>query len=251
MSDDYGFRLFDESIVASTFDVVKQYTARFHRGANDVTAEILKTALPLKGLLMRYSIGRNEPIDVDISDAEYSKERTGYAEAMLSLYGATSFTIFPIIADAESGTRVIALYPTSLNSEIAQVLGIHRRQLRQICINSYNKIKSTLAVLDRASTKDETANSWAALAGRLLTGLPLVERRVVSAAKTVSVRNQPAFWIDQAEKLIFWNGKLYHVSPLQLECILAFTKMGKKVVHQRSILNAVRTDSERLHSSAR
>jgi hypothetical protein len=47
MTRGHGFRLFDEVVVTSAFDVVQKNASRFGRGTNDLVAEILKTSLPV------------------------------------------------------------------------------------------------------------------------------------------------------------------------------------------------------------
>ena len=167
MSGGRGFRLFDEFVATSALQIAQQHSSKFGRGANDVVAEILKTNLPIERLLMRHSIGREDPIDVDIADAAYYKDHSSYSDAMRSFYGSTSFTIFPILTDAGYNDKVIALYPTSLKSDIEPILRSHRTTLREISLNSHKKIRATLSALKRRPTDMDW---FAAFAGKFTRG---------------------------------------------------------------------------------
>jgi hypothetical protein len=57
------------------------------------------------------------------------------------------------------------------------------------------------------------------------------------------------FRINERDRVIIWNGQEYTVSELQLGCIKAlhrFNMGGTRLVHQKTILGAVHTKSERL-----
>lgn len=149
MSDGVGFRLFDDYVTQAAFELVQHSAPKFGRGANDIVAEILKTARPIEGLLMRHSVDKTEPLEVDISDAEYGKDNNSYAQAMSALYDSTSFTIFPILTESNYHDKVIALYPTLLKEAIEPTLRAHRDEFRQIAISANAKIRSTLQALRR------------------------------------------------------------------------------------------------------
>lgn len=171
MSDGYGFRLFDEFVAMSAFDIAQKHSSDFGRGANDVVAEIVKTNLPVQRLLMKHAIGREEPIDVDISDADYSKDHSSYSEAMRAFYGSTSFTIYPILTDAGIRDMVIALYPTSLKSDIEPILRVHRADFREISRKSHSKVRGTLASLQRPSRTSDLLGVGAYIAGKFAKGI--------------------------------------------------------------------------------
>ena len=224
MSDGRGFRLFDEFVVASAFDTARKHSSVFSRGANDVVAEILNKNLPIEQLLMRNVIARKEPIEVNIADAAYHKQPSTYSEAMRSFYGSTAFVIYPIFTDVEYPDKVIALYPTALRSEVDPVLRAHRTALRGIAEKSAKRIRETLKAM---KMRPDTIGNFAIGAAALDDPLRLIER----------------------DRVVVWKGKSYAVSPTQFECIRVFhglAQNGMELVHQKHVLSAVTTNSNRL-----
>ena len=222
MCEGRGFRLFDEFVAAAAFDDARKHSGGFGRGANDTVAEILKTNLPIEQLLMRNVIARRDPIEVDISKASY--QQSTYSEAMRALYGSTSFVIYPILTDVEWPDKVIALYPTALRSEVDSVLNAHRSALREIAKKSQTRIRETLrAMRMHPSVLGHLEREIASVGGHL---------RLVAD-----------------DRIVVWNGKSYPASPTQFEVIRVLNdlaKDGHRLVHQKNVLKAVTTKSNRL-----
>jgi hypothetical protein len=144
ISDNYGFRLAENRIGS---ELIVGIPNAFRRSKSSLSAEIIDTALPIQGLLMRNVFNTSDPIDVDIGDSDYGKSKSTYAEAMCALYGGTAFTIFPIYV--RDGWAVLGLSSIQNRAEVYKILSDKREEFVSICENSKNRAKNALTRVKR------------------------------------------------------------------------------------------------------
>jgi hypothetical protein len=124
----YGFRLMSAEAARAALQTIDSNTRGLPVSPLDLVAELLATRLPREVLLMNVAAADDVTIDVDVSDAGYTKSRSRYAFVLTSFYGGTSFTIMPLLRSDQFA--VMALFPTGkplLQNRIEQ----HREELER------------------------------------------------------------------------------------------------------------------------
>jgi hypothetical protein len=125
-------------------------------------AELIDTALPVQGLLMKNVFAINNPIDVDVGGADYGKKRSSYYEAMVTLYGGTKFTIYPIYS--EETWAVLALSSTQWRPEVSKILADSKEEFVDICIRSKKRVREAMKKIS-TSARSSSWSGWGKLVG--------------------------------------------------------------------------------------
>lgn len=154
ISGGHGFRLIDSAVGEY---VVKNLPSAFNRSGVSLATELIDTALPVEGLLMKDVFNTDHPIDVDISDAEYGRNLSSYAEAMMALYRGTSFTIYPIYSDGD--WAILALSGTKWKHEVSDIIYNNIDEFRSICDKSRRILSESLKKMTRGF-RDGRWSSW-------------------------------------------------------------------------------------------
>ncbi len=157
----FGFRLIEREVAMGLFLEMDRNSIDYGYSVNRLACEMLSTRLPQDKLLMPFAIKANEVLDVDISDAKYTREGNIYSAVMKAFYGCESFTIHPVSVHDEAG--VVALYPTDKRSLLEPIIEAHKKQLKEICEKSIGKIHSAIKLFDKS---EFSVSQW----GRFLGG---------------------------------------------------------------------------------
>jgi hypothetical protein len=161
----YGFRLIDHDVAMNLFKQIEPNAETFSHSTNRLAAEMLSTKLPQEKLLMPIAIAENRIMDVNISEAKYSKEGSIYSGAMSAFYGCDSFTIHPIFKKKQSS--VVALYPTDKRTYFEPLITAHLERLEEICASSISRVHAALELFER---KTSNVPLWGKLIGAIFRG---------------------------------------------------------------------------------
>lgn len=161
----YGFRLIERDVSMALFTAIEPKAACFGHSTNRLVAEMLSTKLPGENLLMPKAIAQNKIMDVNISDAKYSKDGHIYAGCMNAFYGSGSFTIHPVSIQRDTG--LVALYPTDKRKFLEPVLQKHISKIQEICLESTSKVH---AALELFKSKSSNSIEWGKFLGAFFRG---------------------------------------------------------------------------------
>jgi hypothetical protein len=147
------------------FKEIEPNAETFNYSTNRLAAEMLSTKLPQEKLLMPIAIAENKIMDVNISEARYSKEGNIYSGAMSAFYGCDSFTIHPV--SKKKQTSVVALYPTDKRKYLEPLINAHIERIEEICSSSISKVYAALKLFEN---KASNVNQWGKFIGGIFRG---------------------------------------------------------------------------------
>ena len=131
-----GFRLVDPLVVRSAVADMQPSGSDSLR----LVAELLQTRLPRQGLLMNSVLASDRYMEVDLRDAQYMKDGSVYAVALMALYGGTRLAMLPVYKSDRQ--NVLLLFPADRPALKDRLRGA-RKELHLACV-------SHLSELDRA-----------------------------------------------------------------------------------------------------
>lgn len=160
ISENHGFRLVDSKLGE---EVIVKIPQAFGRSKATLATQIIDTALPVEGLLMKHVFNTDLPIDVDINQADYGKNKSPYSEAMQALYKGTAFSIHPVFSDGN--WAILALSSIKSRDEVWGIIQANRQEFESICRDSKNRVRLALKRIVEKSAGDWHAN-WGKFFGQ-------------------------------------------------------------------------------------
>jgi hypothetical protein len=146
VSEQWGFRLIDGTVVDRAFDLMKPQALEYGHSTTKLVAELLQTRLPREKLLMQQALTLGQCIDVSLADAQYRQEGSIYASVLSALYGSDAFTIFPIRQEGQFS--ILALFPTGM-SLVKERLIEHKDEMCEIASTIGCEVKQAEKLFDR------------------------------------------------------------------------------------------------------
>jgi hypothetical protein len=146
----YGFRLIASEVVDGALRTYSEGVRDLPISPLDLLARLLASCLPRNLLLMDAAARRDGAMDVDVSNAGYAHDP--YAYVMKSLYGSTSFTIYPLLT--RSHLSVMALFPTGRQAILSR-LEAHKGEFSDRARDLASAIEESARLFEVVETKPE------------------------------------------------------------------------------------------------
>jgi hypothetical protein len=115
----FGFRLISPDVSNAALDALARNTSGAPVSPLELLGGLLESRLPRELLLMNVAARSDSAIDLDVSDAGYSKGGSRYAFVLSSLYGGRSITMLPILRADQFA--VMALFPAGYELIVSRI----------------------------------------------------------------------------------------------------------------------------------